>query len=90
MSLITQLRTVDCLFMKYQETFVPLELIGKDFFSHLSKAKLLEKARNQQFPFACFRIDDSQKAPYFVNIKDLARVLDNQYIDAAKLSGGIK
>ena len=40
---------------------------------------MLEKARNQDFPFSCFRLDKSQKAPYFVHVKDLANVLDQQY-----------
>lgn len=87
MSLIAQLRTVDCLYMKYQDMVVPLLKLTNDFYPHLSRTKILEKARNQQFPFACFRLDDSQKAPYFVHINDLANALDQQYCDVNKLKG---
>lgn len=76
----------DFLVMKYGGIAVPLAEVVKDFFPHLSKSKMLEKARNQEFPFTCFRLDGSQKAPYFVNIYELAKVIDDQYLDAFKVS----
>ncbi|MFX6761093.1 pyocin activator PrtN family protein [Acinetobacter baumannii] len=76
---IFQLTTADYLFMKYRSMTVELMTIVSDYYPHLSKAKMLEKARNQDFPFSCFRLDKSQKAPYFVHVKDLAHVLDQQY-----------
>ncbi len=74
-----QLSTSDYLFMRYRNTTVKLDDVVKDYYPHLSKVKMLEKARNQDFPFSCFRLDKSQKAPYFVHVKDLANVLDQQY-----------
>jgi len=74
-----QLSTSDYLFMRYRSTTVKLEDVVKDYYPHLSKVKMLEKARNQDFPFTCFRLDKSQKAPYFVHVKDLAKVLDQNY-----------
>ena len=74
-----QLNTADYLFMKYRSMTVLLDEIVRDYYPHLSKIKVLEKARNQEFPFSCFKLDKSQKAPYFVHIKDLAHVLDLQY-----------
>ena len=74
-----QLSTSDYLFMKYRSMTVLLDEVVKDYYPHLSKVKVLEKARNQEFPFSCFKLDKSQKAPYFVHIKDLAHVLDLQY-----------
>lgn len=78
--------TPDCLFWKFQSTAPSLEIVAKEYFPHLSRAKVLEKARTQSFPFPCFRLDKSQKAPYFVHIKDLAEVLDRQHLDAASVS----
>ncbi|MEK5765253.1 pyocin activator PrtN family protein, partial [Acinetobacter junii] len=66
-----QLKTADYLFMKYRSMTVLLDEIVRDYYPHLSKIKVLEKARNQEFPFSCFKLDKSQKAPYFVHIQDL-------------------
>lgn len=75
-----QLNTSDYLFMKYRSMTILLDEVVKEYYPHLSKAKVLEKARNQEFPFSCFKLDKSQKAPYFVHVKDLAKVLDQQYV----------
>lgn len=74
-----QLSTSDYLFMKYRSMTVLLDEVVRDYYPHLSKVKVLEKARNQEFPFSCFKLDKSQKAPYFVHVQDLAKVLDQQY-----------
>jgi hypothetical protein len=49
------------------------------YYPHLSKATILEKARNHEFPFMCIRLDDSQKAPYFVDLFELAKVFEEEY-----------
>ena len=54
------------------------------YYPHLSKAKILEKARKKEFPFICYKIDESQKSPYLVDIFDLAFVLDKRYNEQAK------
>ncbi|MCY6413299.1 MULTISPECIES: pyocin activator PrtN family protein [Acinetobacter] len=74
-----QLSTSDYLFMKYRSMTVLLDEVVREYYPHLSKVKVLEKARNQEFPFSCFKLDKSQKAPYFVHVQDLAKVLDQQY-----------
>lgn len=79
-----QLTTSDYLFMRFKTTAVPLNEIVKEYYPHLSKLKMLEKARMQAFPFTCFRLDASQKAPYFAHLKELAKVLDEQYGFALK------
>lgn len=73
------LKTIDYLFLKYRTTPIKLEDITKEFYPHLCKERVLEKARQQKFPFACFRIDDSQKSPFFVHIHDLANAFDEIY-----------
>ena len=61
--------------MQFKTITPTLEVVGAVYYPHLSKAVLLEKARNHDFPFACYRIDKSQKAPYFVNLTDLSDFL---------------
>lgn len=80
-----KISTTDFLFLKYKELTVPLSVVANEYYPHLSKAKMMEKARNQGFPFTCFRLDSSQKAPYFVHINELAKLFDKQYQEAAKL-----
>ncbi len=74
-----ELKTVDYLFFQFKSLTPSLEAVCKVYYPHLSRAKILEKARNLEFPFVCFKIDNSQKSPYLVDIIDLAFVLDKNY-----------
>ncbi|MEG2723902.1 MAG: pyocin activator PrtN family protein [Acinetobacter sp.] len=71
--------TADYLFLKFRSATPKLNDIAKEYYPHLSKEKVLEKARQQKFPFTCFRIDESQKGAFFVDIHELAEVLDKIY-----------
>ncbi|KAF1020815.1 MAG: hypothetical protein GAK29_03537 [Acinetobacter bereziniae] len=73
------LNTIDYLFLKFRSTFIKLDDVSKEYYPHLCKEKVLEKARQQKFPFTCFRIDESQKGAFFVEIHELASVLDELY-----------
>ncbi|WP_151980739.1 pyocin activator PrtN family protein [Acinetobacter guerrae] len=73
------IKTSDYLFMQFRTLTPTLEQVCDVYYPHLSKAKILEKARNEEFPFCCFKLDTSQKAPYFVDIIDLAFVLEEKY-----------
>lgn len=74
----------DYLFMQFKTMTPTLEQVGAMYYPHLSKAKILEKARKKEFPFICYKIDESQKSPYLVDIFDLAFVLDKRYNEQAK------
>ena len=74
----------DYLFMQYKTMTPTLEQVAAMYYPHLSKAKILEKARKKEFPFICYKIDESQKSPYLVDIFDLAFVLDKRYNEQAK------
>ena len=37
-----------------------------------------------EFPFVCYKLDESQKSPYLVDIIDLAFVLNTRYEEQAK------
>ena len=74
------IKVSDYLFMMFR-TFTPtLDQVCDMYYPHITnKAKRLEKARDGEFPFCCFKFDESQKAPYFVDIFDLAFVLEEKY-----------
>lgn len=74
----------DYLFMQFKTMTPTLEQVAAMYYPHLSKAKILEKARKKEFPFICYKIDESQKSPYLVDIFDLAFVLDKRYNKQAK------
>ena len=74
----------DYLFIKYRSMTVELMTIVSDYYPHLSKAEALRKANNQEFPFSVFKIDQSKRAPFLVHVKDLADILDKQYLEASK------
>ena len=67
------IKTSDYLFMQFRTATPPLDQVCDIYYPHLSKAKRL--------PFFCFKLDASQKAPYFVDIIDLAFVLEEKYKD---------
>ena len=79
-----QMNLSDYLFMQFKTMTPTLELVAAMYYPHLSKAKILEKARKKEFPFICYKIDESQKSPYLVDIFDLAFVLDKRYNEQAK------
>lgn len=77
--------TAHYLFAKYNfSPVVQLFTVVEDFYPHLSKAEVLRKAGNQDFPFCVFKIDKSKRAPYWVHVKDLAVVVDNHLKEAHK------
>lgn len=73
------MKASDYLFMQFRTMTPSLDQICDVYYPHLSRAKRLEKARNMEFPFLCYRLDESQKSPYLVDIFDLAFVLENRY-----------
>lgn len=79
----TQLNTADYLFMKYRSITVDLVVLAKDYYPHVSKAELLRRANNQDFPFSVFKIDKSKRAPFLVNLNEFSRVLEKEYEEAA-------
>ena len=73
------IKTSDYLFMQFRTAMPTLDQVDM-YYPHITnKAKRLEKARDGEFPFCCFKFDNSQKAPYFVDIFDLAFVLEEKY-----------
>ena len=79
------IKASDYLCLQFRTATPTLDQVCDMYYPHItSKAKRLEKARDGEFPFCCFKFDESQKAPYFVDIFDLAFVLDKRYNEQAK------
>lgn len=77
--MLTDITTYDYLFLKYRSIYIKLEDIVTEYYPNLCREKMLAKARQQKFPFTCFRIDESQKGAFFVSIHEFAKVIDNIY-----------
>jgi hypothetical protein len=62
---------------------VPLDIVCRDYFRHLTVEKLLRKTLSGEIPLPITRMEGSQKAARGVHINDLADYLDRQ-ADAAR------
>ena len=82
--MLNQLTIEDYLFLKFKTLTPKLEDICQEYYPNLKKEKVLERARNQAFPFPCYRIDESQKGPYFINLYDFAIFLKKLYRDESR------
>lgn len=63
---------------------VPLDVVCRDFFSHLTVEKLLRKALRGDIALPIVRIEASQKAHRGVHIADLAEYIDKRRAAAVK------
>jgi hypothetical protein len=65
------------------KVIIPVETVCRDYFSHLTPTKFIEKVRAGEIGLPLVRLEKSQKAAKGVALNDLAAYLDNQ-IDAAR------
>ncbi|ENX51455.1 MULTISPECIES: pyocin activator PrtN family protein [Acinetobacter] len=77
--MVIDLTTRDYLFLKYRSVHIKLEDVVKEYYPNLSKENMLARAREKRFPFTCYRIDESQKGAFFVNLQELAEAIDHIY-----------
>jgi hypothetical protein len=64
---------------------VPVDQVCKDYFSHLSPVKFIQKVRAGKIPLALVPVDaSSQKSPRGVHLRDLAEHIDKQHARAKK------
>lgn len=74
------MRTAFLLMASYDgRTVIPLSIVCRDFFTHISEDKLQKKVLTGEIKLPIIRIEGSQKAARGVHIVDLA-----QYIDARR------
>lgn len=66
------------------QTVVPLDQVCRDFFGHLTVAKLLRKALRGDIALPIVRIETSQKSHRGVHLVDLAAYIDKRRAAAVK------
>jgi len=80
-----QISTVDYLFIKHRSMTIKLEDVCSEYYPHLTRAEMLRRANNQEFPFSCFKLEpENKRAPFLVHVADLANILDKKYASASK------
>lgn len=79
------MKTVFALFAQYDgKVIVPLDDVCRDYFSHLTPTKFVEKVRAGEIGLPLVRMEKSQKAAKGVALNDLATYLDAQIAAAHK------
>lgn len=63
---------------------IPVETVCRDYFSHLTPTKFVEKVRAGEISLPLVRLEKSQKAAKGVALNDLATYLDGQIAAARK------
>lgn len=63
---------------------IPLELVCRDYFSHLTPVEFARKATNGQIDLPVVRIETSAKAAKGVHLTDLAKWIDDRRAAAQK------
>lgn len=63
---------------------IPLELVCRDYFSHLTPVEFSRKATNGQIDLPVVRIETSAKAARGIHLNDLAKWIDDRRAAAQK------
>jgi len=63
---------------------IPLELVCRDYFSHLTPVQFARKATDGEIDLPVVRIETSQKAAKGIHINDLAAWIDARHEAARK------
>ncbi|CRL97530.1 MULTISPECIES: pyocin activator PrtN family protein [unclassified Pseudomonas] len=66
------------------QAIIPLELICRDYFTHLTPEMLQRKVMSGHIKLPITRIEPSQKSAKGVHLNDLATYLDLQHAAAVK------
>lgn len=73
------MNTAFLLMAQYQgAAIIPVELVARDFFSHLGRDKLIRKIAAGEIALPLVRMEQSQKAARGVHLNDLAAYIDRQ------------
>lgn len=73
------MKTVDILFQKYRDKFIPLTTVAADYYAVNDLKTINRMADKGQFPgLRPFRARDSKKSPYLIDIENLAEALDSR------------
>lgn len=73
------MNTAFLLMAKYDgQPVIPLDVVCRDFFSHLTPQKLVVKVDKGEINLPVMRIETSQKASKGVHVSDLAEWIDKR------------
>lgn len=76
------MKTAFILLAQYETAIIPIDLVARDYFSHLTPGKFAQKCASGDIPLPVVRIDPgSQKSLRGIALNDLA-----QWIDTARAS----
>lgn len=77
--------TIFILLAQYGATaVVPIDIVARDYFSHLSAEKLLRKVSQGETRLPVVRIEASNKSAKGVHVQDLAKYIDERRAAAQK------
>lgn len=77
------MNTAFALMACYKSALIPLETVGSEYLG-LGKREVNEQAARNRLPFPAIRLSDSNKAPRFVRVEELANWIDHQAAAAQK------
>ncbi len=69
------------LFARFESTTISLDEVSEEFLGITPKTAK-QRAKAADLPFPVFKLRDSERAPYFVNAKDLGEFIDEKYKEA--------
>ena len=72
------MKTSFILLAQYETAVVPLDLVCRDYFQHLTPANFARKSLAGEIPIPVLQIESSQKASRGVHITDLAEYIDRR------------
>jgi hypothetical protein len=75
------MKTALLLMAQYENPTILLEDICETYFA-CSRHTAIQKAKACTLPVVAFQIGSGQKAPWFVHVTDLARLIDKQRSEA--------
>lgn len=79
------MNTVFVLLAQYDSrAVIPIDLVCKDYFSHLTPEKLLRKISTGEIRLPLVRMEGSQKSAKGVYVEDLAKYIDARRAAAVK------
>ncbi|WP_419797286.1 MAG: pyocin activator PrtN family protein [Terasakiella sp.] len=71
------MNTAYLLLARFEKPTVHLTDICEEFFG-CAKKTAMEKAKAGTLPVPAFRLEDNKRAPWLININDLASLIDRQ------------
>ncbi|AWC21805.1 Pyocin activator protein PrtN [Aminobacter sp. MSH1] len=78
------MKTVLILLAQYETAVIPLDIVCKDYFQHLTPTTFMRKSLAGEIKLPVVRIDEGQKATRGIMLSDLAQWIDDRRADAVR------